>query len=67
MVTMRSPLPTVQVALKDPSVEKKNRGGPRADHQGTCNRFKDGVSLKVAVNDPGEARHHDEGSPLRVH
>jgi hypothetical protein len=68
------PVGAVEVAVtnssgdpNDPSVEKINRGRPRADHQRTCNRFKDGVSLKVAVNDPSEACHDGEGSPLRVH
>jgi hypothetical protein len=66
---MRSPLPTVLAfgGPESPSVEKVSRSGPRADHQETSNRFRDSVTLKVAVNDPSEAPHHDEGSPLRVH
>jgi hypothetical protein len=62
---MRSPLPTVLVfgGPEGPSVEKVSRGGPRADHQETSNRFRDSVTLKVAVNDPREARHRDEGAP----
>jgi hypothetical protein len=52
---------------EDPPIEKIDCASPCADQEDSCKRFVDGVSFKVAVDDPSDTGQKGENSPLPVH